>query len=127
MHRYKMDSLAFGSAIFSDFPTTSSSSFEFEFELARSFLILRGSKTSSCLIRCSFAYHLHKLKKRSLDENCSNLSTVEQNVELTRVPVTRFELPELVEQNVELPRVPVTRIELPELENNSTFCYLRAT
>ena len=50
----------------SEFPTTSSSSFEFE--LARSFLILRGSKTSSCLIRCSFAYHLHKLKKRSLDD-----------------------------------------------------------
>ena len=55
----------------SEFQTTSSSSFEFEFELARRFLILRGWKTSSCLIRCSFASHLHKLfliwKKRSLD------------------------------------------------------------
>ena len=43
---------------------SSSSSFEFEFELARSFLILRESKTSSCLIRCSFASHLHKLFTR---------------------------------------------------------------
>ena len=42
----------------SEFPTMSSSSFEFEFELARSFLILCGSKPSSCLINikiCIFA------------------------------------------------------------------------
>jgi len=41
-----------------EFPTTSSSSFEFEFELARSFLISCGSKPSSYLINiliCIFA------------------------------------------------------------------------
>jgi len=32
-----------------EFPTTSSSSFEFEFELARSFSILCGWKPSSCI------------------------------------------------------------------------------
>jgi len=45
-------------ALDSEFQTTSSSSFEFDFELAGSCLILMGSKTSSCLINikiCIFA------------------------------------------------------------------------
>ena len=94
---------------------SSSSSFEFEFELARSFVILSGSKPSSCLMRCSFASHLHKLLKevtrRKLLYRCS-LDVLLYRC--TRVTVTQPELPEL-------------GLSYRNSKVNSTFFSLRAT